>query len=86
MIYNKKEFEKKLIDKDLNRKKLSALLEMSANTLRLKLDDERTDFKISEAQLISKLLDLSTEEFFLIFFDKKLSFNESCGGKNNLTA
>lgn len=77
MIYCRKEFDKKLIDKDLNRKKLAKELGISANTLRLKLEREGNDFKVSEAQRVSRILDLTTEEFLLIFFNKKLSFKES---------
>lgn len=77
MIYCRKEFDKKLIDKDLNRKKLAVELGISANTLRSKLESEDNDFKVSEAQKVSKILDLTIEEFLLIFFNKKLSLNES---------
>ena len=77
MIYNKKEFEKKLIDKDLNRKKLAAILGISANTLHSKIENEESEFKLSHAQEIAVVLDMTTAEFLLIFFDKKLSPNES---------
>ncbi len=77
MIYNKKEFEKKLIDMDLNRKKLAKALAITANTLRLKLEKENVDFKISEAQAVADILELTDEEFMLIFFNKKLSLDES---------
>ncbi len=77
MIYHKKEFEKKLIDHDLNHKELAEKLEITTNTLRLKLNDANTDFKVSEAQKVSNILKLTTEEFLLIFFNKKLSFKES---------
>ena len=77
MIYNKKEFEKKLIDKDLNRKKMAAILGISANTLHSKIEKKGSDFKLSHAQKIADILDLTMTEFLLIFFDKKLSSDES---------
>ena len=77
MICNKKEFEKKLIDKDLNRKKLAEILGISANTLHSKIENERSEFKLSHAKEIATVLDMTTAEFLLIFFDKKLSPNES---------
>ena len=77
MIYNKKEFEKKLIDYDLNRKKLAEKIGINANTLRLKINDPKYDFKISEAQEIGIILELTPEEFMQYFFNKKLSSDES---------
>ncbi len=77
MIYHKKEFEKKMIDKDLNRKQLAAKLGISSNTLHAKIDTPESEFKLSQAEKIAQILDLSAEEFLLIFFDKKLSSNES---------
>lgn len=77
MIYHKKEFEKKLIDKDLNRKKLAEKIDINVNTLRLKLDDTDYEFKISEAEKICNILGLTNEEMLLIFFNKKLALNES---------
>ena len=77
MIYNKKEFEKKLIDNDLNRKKLAERIGMNVNTLRLKLENENSDFKIKEVERIANELNLTNEEVMEIFFGRKLSFNES---------
>lgn len=77
MIYNKKEFEKKLIDKDLNRKKLAEILGISANTLHSKIEKKGSEFKLSHAQEIANILDMTMAEFLLIFFDKKLSSDES---------
>lgn len=79
MIYNIKEFEKKLIDKDLNRKMLAEIIGIDPNTLTQKVNEEKRDFKISEAVAIAEALELSNEEFMLLFFNKKLSFNESIG-------
>lgn len=70
MIYFTKEFNKKLIDKDLNRKKLSALIGINPNTLAVKLDNINAEFKLSEALKIAKVLNLSDEEFLMIFFNK----------------
>lgn len=77
MIYDKKLFGKKLIDCDLNRKKLAAEIGMSANTLRLKIEHPDYDFKLKEAQAMGEILHLTVEEFFAIFFGAKLSLNES---------
>ena len=77
MIYYKKEFEKKLIDKDLNRKKLAEKLGITANTLHSKIEDTGSEFKLSHAQKIADILDMTTSEFLLIFFNKKLSPDES---------
>ena len=77
MIYHKKEFEKKLIDKDLNYKNLAAKLGISANTLHSKIEIPGSEFKLSQAQKTAEILDLSVKEFWLIFFNKELSLNEN---------
>lgn len=77
MLFYVKEFEKKLIDKDLDRKKLAQKIGIAPNTLTMKINEKTSDFKISEAMAIAKELGLSDKEFMLIFFNKKLSLNES---------
>lgn len=76
MIANIKEFEKKLIDKELNRRKLAEMVALSPSTLTCKLDSPERDFKMRELVQIANLLNLTKEEFLYIFFGEKLSFNE----------
>lgn len=77
MIANIKEFEKLLIDKDLNRKKLSQKVRMSPTTLSNKLEKENSDFKLSEMVDIANELEMDEHLFICIFFGEKLSLNES---------
>lgn len=77
MIANIKEFEKLLIDKDLNRKKLSQKVRMSPTTLSSKLEKENSDFKLSEMVDIANELEMDERLFICIFFGEKLSSNES---------
>ena len=77
MIANVKEFEKKLIDNDLNRKLLAKEMHISPTTLTTKLEKEEGDFKLSEMIAIAQITKMNEREFILIFFGEKLSFNES---------
>ena len=77
MVANIKEFEKKLIDNDLNRKKLAEKVKMSPSTLTNKIEKPESDFKLSEMVEIANKLNMSQIEFIGIFFGEKLSFNES---------
>lgn len=76
MIYDKKAFEKKLIDNDISRKELAKCIGITPTTLYAKLDKVDSDFKISEAEAISKTLRLNADELLDIFFNQKLSFEE----------
>ncbi|HYE82654.1 MAG TPA: hypothetical protein VEG39_10890 [Clostridia bacterium] len=76
MIFNIKEFEKKLIDKELNRKELANRIGIAPNTLSMKIDGN-SDFKIKETIAIARELGLNDTEFMMLFFNKKLSLNES---------
>jgi predicted transcriptional regulator len=77
MVASVKEFEKKLIDNDLNRKKLAEEIGMTPTTLTSKVEKSDSDFKLSEMVVIANKLHMNQEEFILIFFGEKLSFNES---------
>ena len=77
MIANVKEFEKKLIDNDLNRKLLAEKMHISPTTLTTKLEKPEGDFKLSEMVTIAQITRMNEREFLLIFFGEKLSFNES---------
>ncbi len=77
MIANVKEFEKKLIDNDLNRKLLAKEMHISPTTLTTKLEKEEGDFKLSEMIAIAQITKMNEQEFILIFFGEKLSFNEN---------
>lgn len=77
VIFQKKELEKKMIDKDMNRKKLAQAIGICPSTLSSKIDKPNSDFKLLEALQIAKHLEMSDEEFMWIFFNKKLSLNES---------
>ena len=79
MIANVKEFEKKLIDNDLNRKLLAKKMKISPATLTAKLDKPEGEFKLSEMVTIAQVTRMSEQEFIFIFFGEKLSFNESPG-------
>ena len=77
MIANVKEFEKKLIDNDLNRKLLAKEMHISPTTLTTKLEKEEGDFKLSEMIAIAQITKMNEQEFILIFFGENLSFNEN---------
>ncbi len=77
MIANVKEFEKKLIDNDLNRKLLAKEMKISPTTLTTKLEKPDGDFKLSEMVTIAQITRMSEKEFIYIFFGEKLSLNES---------
>lgn len=77
MIANVKEFEKKLIDNDLNRKLLAEKMHISPATLTTKLEKPEGDFKLSEMVTIAQITRMNEREFLFIFFGEKLSFNES---------
>lgn len=79
MIANVKEFEKKLIDNDLNRKLLAKEMKISPATLTAKLEKPEGEFKLSEMVTIAQVTKMSEREFIFIFFGEKLSFNESPG-------
>lgn len=81
MIANVKEFEKKLIDNDLNRKLLAKEMKISPTTLTTKLEKPDGDFKLSEMVAIAQITRMSEKEFIYIFFGEKLSFNESPGSQ-----
>ena len=73
MIANVKEFEKKLIDKDLNYKKLAELIGMTPVTLSQKVKDEGHDFKFSETKKLAEILELNCQEYATIFFGNDFS-------------
>ena len=73
MIANVKEFEKKLIDKDLNYKKLAELVGLTPFTLSQKVKDEGHDFKFGETKKIAEILDLTCKEYSTIFFGNDFS-------------
>lgn len=77
MIANVKEFEKKLIDSDLNRKLLAEKMNISPATLTAKLDKPEGEFKLSEMVAVAQITKMSEREFIFIFFGEKLSLNES---------
>lgn len=77
MIANVKEFEKKLIDNDLNRKLLAEKMNISPATLTTKLDKPEGDFKLSEMVAVAEITRMTEHEFIYIFFGEKLSLNES---------
>lgn len=81
MIANVKEFEKKLIDNDLNRKLLAKKMRISPTTLTTKLEKPDGDFKLSEMVAIAQITRMSEKEFIYIFFGEKLSLNESSGSQ-----
>lgn len=70
MIANVKEFEKKLIDNDLNRKLLAKEMHISPTTLTTKLEKEEGDFKLSEMIAIAQITKMNEREFILIFLEK----------------
>lgn len=67
MIANVKEFEKKLIDSDLNRKLLAEKMGIAPATLTAKLEKPGSDFKLSEMVLIAELTGMNEREFIYIF-------------------
>lgn len=73
MIANIKEFEKKLIDKDLNYKKLAELIGLTPITLSQKVKDEGHDFKFGETKKIAEIFELTCQEYSMIFFGKNFS-------------
>lgn len=77
MIANVKEFEKKLIDNDLNRKQLAAKMDISPVTLTTKLEKSEGEFKLSEMIAIAQITRMNEREFLCIFFGEKLSLNEN---------
>ena len=76
MIANVKEFEKKLIDNDLNYKKLAEQMKLTPFTLSQKVKDKDHDFKLGETKKIAEILNLTNQEYSLIFFEKNLSITE----------
>ena len=83
MIANVREFEKKLIDNDLNRKLLAEKIHISPTTLTTKLDKPEGDFKLSEMIAIAQETKMNEREFLFIFFGEKLSFDENSLNKNS---
>ena len=73
MIANIKEFEKKLIDKDLNYKKLAEIMGLTPFTLSQKVKDEGHDFKLGETRKLAEILNLTCQEYSVIFFDSDFS-------------
>ena len=73
MIANIKEFEKKLIDKDLNYKKLAEIMNLTPFTLSQKVKDEGHDFKLGETRKLAEILNLTCQEYSIIFFDNNFS-------------
>ena len=73
MIANIKEFEKKLIDKDLNYKKLAELIGLTPITLSQKVKYEGHDFKFRETKMIAEIFELTCQEYKTIFFGVNFS-------------
>ncbi len=76
MIANIEEFERKLVDNELNRKQLAEKMCLPASVLTAKLEGNEEDFMLSEMVTIAQITQMSEAEFMLIFFDEKLSLNE----------
>lgn len=70
MIANVKEFEKTLIDNDLNRKQLAERVNMTPTTLSAKLDKPGRDFTLSEMVAIAQETRMSGPRFMLVFLEK----------------
>ena len=76
MIANVKEFEKKLIDKDLNYKKLAEMMELTPFTLSQKVKDEGHDFKFGETKKIAEIFGLNCQEYSTMFFGEDFSLTK----------
>ena len=76
MIANVKEFEKKLIDKDLNYKRLAELIGLTPVTLSQKVKDEGHDFKFGETKKIAEIFELTCKEYSTMFFGNNFSLTK----------
>lgn len=65
----------KIVENRYTNKKLASDLNMSEPTLRKKINNDGTDFSISESLEIKRLLNLSTMDYLDIFFGEKLELN-----------
>lgn len=69
MVKNINKLKGKMAENNYTMKKLSEEMGITENTLRKKMNDDNSEFTISESDLLRKKLNLTTEEFLNIFFE-----------------
>ena len=69
MVNNINKLKGKIAENNYTIKRLSKEIGMSETTLRKKINDDSSEFSISESEKIRKKLNLTIEEFLNIFFE-----------------
>ena len=78
---NTKELNKRILETVGRKEIVAAALEISLTSLNNKIAN-RTEFKASEISILKKLLKLSEEDVFRIFFTAKVSKYDTLGVVN----
>ena len=69
MVKNINKLKGKIAENNYTMKKLSEELGITENTLRRKMNEESSEFTISESDSLRKMLNLTIEEFLNIFYE-----------------
>lgn len=69
MVKNINKLKGKMAENNYTMKRLSEEMGITENTLRRKMNDDSSEFTISESDTLRKKLNLTTEEFLNIFFE-----------------
>lgn len=69
MVKNINKLKGKMAENGYTLKRLTEELGISENTLRRKMNDENSEFTVGESDAIRKMLNLTIEEFFNIFYE-----------------
>jgi AraC-like DNA-binding protein len=70
MVANIDKLKGKITENRYTMKKLSEEFGMTETTLRRKINDEKSEFSVNESWKLKKLLNLTLEEYLIIFFNE----------------
>lgn len=72
------ELNKRITEKGFRKEFIASNLKISLNSLNNKIAN-RTEFKASEISSLKRVLNLTDEDVFRIFFNAKVSNSDTCG-------